>query len=685
MSTQYPQPGSKKFSTLNRSDLFGTFVETRSVDFNRRGYASLAAKPYVLMTETVDPDFETPLAILMDDDRIYVITSEDMFTIDPRLADIATPQKQISGTPPSLGFQSDGVFFNGELHASDTTGVHSFDGADWASDITGLSSSYPHPLCVSEHQQFLAVGNGNSVIVYNAAYASQGTMTIPADHVVTWIRWRAGFLWCGTRNIQGGDARVFVWNGSGTAAQAAYKIPGEWAFSGCVYPGTIVVVSSTGQILRFAGDDFVPMRDNSGNEMAFPCYWANKPWGSSSSTSNLNGKITSRGMEAKGNIIYMSVDSDIFGGNGGTPDYLANFPSGLWVMDPEIGLYHKAGCDHRQRVQIAMSSVASDVITIASAQVFETGDAIHVVDNSAGVTGIDNLIYYAIKVDSTHLSLARTAREAKDGVAVTLGGSVISEKIIFQSYESTGAVRVSRPGGLAIIKSLSFALFNGKEVIWGADVSTPSGTTVGSVMSLGMGRNEGFFVYPKILAENFTDKFKKIIAKFKELNLSTSEIIVKYRIEDRWGLPGRQAFDNGTITWVNTTSFTVDPTTYDFYSAQEGDEVQFIYRGGAGYSRHISDITVDSATQWTITLDEAVPDVTASDTTRLVIANWTKYKTLNSVDDAKAAATGLKKMLVSKDAKWIQVKIVMRGFHDIDDTPDFEELMLLTGADQKYA
>lgn len=654
------------------------------MDFNsKRGYMSLAPKPYALMTETQDANFETPLAILMDEDVVYVITSEDVFEIDPRNADLGSITADVSGTPPSGGFQADGVFFNGELHASDTAGVHSYDGADWASDIIGLSSSYPHPLCVSEHQQYLAVGNGNQVSVYNTSYVSQATLTIPSDHIVTWIRWRANFLWCGTRNIQGGDSRVYVWNGSGTAAQAAYPIPGEWCFSGCVYPGTIVVAASTGQLLRFAGDDFVPLRDDAGNEMAFPCYWANKPWGSNSAQSNLLGKIASRGMEAKGRLIYMMVDSEIFGDSGGTPDYLPNFPSGLWVFDPAIGLYHKDGCDHAQRQSITLSSISSNLITLASATSFETGDPVHLVNN-ATMTGVDNLIYYAIKVSSTTLYLARTPKEAFDDERVTIGGTVDGE-LLFNIYESSGAVKVARCGGLAVIKSLSFAQFNGKEVIWGADVETPTGTTVGSVMSLGMGRNEGFAVTPKIQAQNFTDKFKKILAKFRVLNLASHEIIIKYRIEDRWGLPGRLDFDGGSITWVDSTSFTINPTTYDCYAVQVGDEVQFLRNGGSGFTRHVSAISVDSATQWTITIDEAVPDVSASDTGKVLFDNWTKYKTLNTASDAQAAATGLKKMLVAKDAKWMQVKILMRGYHDINDTPDMEELMLLTGADQKYA
>ena len=222
-----PNKQSKRYSVNLSTDLFGNLARVRNMDFNRPGYMALARKPNVLYTETDDVDFETPLAILSDDSDFYVITSEDTFSVDVQLTDRSVSKLQ-TGTPPTNSFASDGVFFNGELHVSDAGGVHSLASGTWASDITGLNTSYPHPLCVSEHQQYLAVGNGNTVALYNTSYALQTTLTIPSDHVVTWIRWRANILWVGTRNINGGEAKVFLWNGSGTAAQSGYAADRDW-------------------------------------------------------------------------------------------------------------------------------------------------------------------------------------------------------------------------------------------------------------------------------------------------------------------------------------------------------------------------------------------------------------------------------------------------------------------------
>lgn len=688
-----PNKQSKKYSLDLSTDLFGNLARVRNLDFTKPGYMSLARKAISLYTETVDTDFETPIAILADDDDFYVITTEETYRFSASVSDI-TAEKLTDGTEPSNGFGSDGVFFNSELHATDSNSVHSLSSGDvWTEDITGLSTSYPHPLCVSEHQQFLAVGNGNQVALYNDSYALQTTLTVPSDHVVTWIRWRANLLWCGTRNISGGEGKVFLWNGSGTAAQAGYGVGSEWAYSGCVYDieSTIVVASASGQLLKFGGSGFVPLRDDNGKEMAFPIYHMNVNWGSSASVSNLLGKIASRGMEARGRRIYMNVDSSISRPNGGFPSYSPNFPGGLWVFDPSVGLYHKAALDHVQFSRVAGSSVSSDTVTLASAQVYETGDPVEMTDQG-GLTGDGsaNEIYYAIKVSSTELKLAYTPQQALAGDNITITGNAASSEFAFNVYESVGAHYTQRMGGIHVIKGLTTARFIGSEVIFGGDVKTATGTTIGSVCMLGMGKNVGSFVLPKIQASAVTDTFERLVSKFGDLNIPTRKIILKYRTKHRWGLPGRQDFDNGVATWVNSTSFTVNPKTFDMYSVQVGDEIEFLDGAAAGYTAHVASIVEDSATQWTVTIDEAMPDVTASDTSEIFIDNWTKLTTISTTADAAAAAEGLKKIAIGGEgetknkAKWVQIKGELRGYTDIIETMDIEEVMLNNTADQNY-
>lgn len=689
-----PNKQSKRYSVNLSTDLFGNLARTRNLDFNKPGSLALARKPNVLVTEVEDADFQTPLAILGDDDDVYVVTSENVYKINPVTTDITVSDlNDDGGSPPSGSFAADGVFFNGSLHVSDSGGVHHYTSSAFAQSFTGLSTSYPHPLCVSEHQQYLAVGNGNTVQLRDTSYTLQATLTVPSDHVVTWIRWRANLLWIGTRNIQGGEARVYLWNGSGTAAQAGYGVGSEWAYSGCNYDArsTIAVVSASGLLLYFNGSGFVPLLDDAGNEMAFPVYHLGYAWGSSSSTSNLLGQVASRGMEARGRRIYMNVDNTMTIPNGGVPTYTPNFPGGLWVFDPKVGLYHKAGIDHKQFNEIGLSSLASNTLTLASAQVFETGDPVQITTQGSLTGDVDALIYYAIKVSSTELKLANTPQQALAGEAITITGAVTSAKIALFTYEAVGAHMTQRQGGLAILKNQTASRFLFSEVVYGGDVRLPTGTAVGTVMSLGMGKNVGSFVTPKLQASAITDTFDELVSKFKDINIPSRKIIFKYRTKHRWGMPGRRDFDNGNATWVNATSFTVNPKTYDMYSVEVGDEVEFLNGGAAGYTAHITNIVEDSATQWTVTIDETMPDVTASDTSEILIDNWTKYMTVSTAEDAAAAAAGFKKTALggeeadtSNSSKWVEIKVELRGYTDFDDLMEFEELMLSNKADQNY-
>lgn len=688
-----PQKENKSYSVSLGTDLFGNLGRTRSLDFNKPGYIALSRKPNVLYTEVEDVDFETPLAILSDDDYYYVVTSEDSFRFDISSSSFGVT-KLTAGSPVTNGFQSDGTFFNGELHASGTTTISSLTGTTWTSDITGLSSSYPHPLCVSEHQQYLAVGNGNTVRLYDTAYSLIRTLTIPADHVVTWIRWRANLLWCGTRNIQGGEGKVFLWNGAGTAAQSAYGVGSEWAFSGCVYDerGTIVVVSANGRLLYFTGSGFAPLRDDKGNEMAFPVYYLNVPWGSSAATSNLLGKVASRGMEARGSRIYMVVDSSMEFGQGGIPDYVPDFPGGLWVFDPKVGLYHKAGVDHKKFSEVTFSSLASDTLTLSAAQIYETGDPVYMASIGDLTGDVSALVYYAIKVGSTQIKLALTPQQALAGDAITITGSVAGASMYFNTYESVGAMQPQRTGGVCTVKAAGSTRFFGIEVVYSSDVRNAAGTTIGAVMSLGMGRNVGSFVTSKIQASAVTDTFSHLVSKFGTINIATRQILIKYRTKKRWGLPGRRDMLGGSATWVDSSSFTINPKLYDMYSVQEGDEVEFLNRAGGGYTAHITDITIDSATQWTITIDETMPDVTAGELTSILIDNWTKYKVVSTTEDAIACAQGFVSAALDSTnadaqnkAKWVELKFEMRGYTDIEDSMEFEEVVLTNTPDQNYA
>ena len=668
-----PAKQSKQYSTSQSSDLFGNLVRTRNLDFTKKGYLSLARKPITLYTETETGTFGLPLAILPDwfYGEYLVVTDEGAFGCDFNSFDFSATAST-AGSPPTFSLASDGVSFGSEFVVSGTTMVCSLS-VGWTSRITGLASysgyPYRHPLCVSEHQQFIAVGNVNTVKLYNSSYVLQTTCTLPANQIVSWIRWMGNLLYIGTFDVFGGDGKLYIWNGSGTAANAGYGLGAIGTPSGCEYDSSMVVFTSDGRILRFVGGGFVPLKTRDGREVRFP---------ERNTRSQYGLQMANRGSISKDGKIYMVVDASI-GLTGGVRADNPDFPSGLYVFDQDIGLYHKAGVDYKQRSSNVISAVSSNEITLTSAEVFETGDPV-ACKTIGTLTGdiTASRIYYAIKTDSTHLKLANTAQQAKDGEAITITGSPSAASILlFNVYNSLGATRFT-PGCVASLETVPPNPFMGNDVMWGGSAGKEC------LMSFGMGRNIGSFITPKIQASQVQDVFKKIIAKFPPLNLATRKILIKYRIENRWGTPGRGSFGGSAGTWASSTTFTINPKQYDFYSVQVGDEIEITYGVGSGYTAHITAISEDSATQWTITIDETLSFVTASDTFDFIVDNWTKYKTISTADDATAAAVGFKKALLAKRAKWVQLKVELRGYTDIEETVDMEEVMLTIGADQKY-
>lgn len=674
-----PDRATKKWSVSLESDVFGNIVRTRSLDFNKKGYISLAKKPICLYSDIDSSHFGHPVAMASDPNNLYVITDDYPYAFSG-LSGAITGTPLSGGTLPTFTAQSDIIPYQGLMHASGDTDVSSLSGSNWTQRISGLSGSYPHPLCNSEHQQFILVGNGNVVKVYNSAYVLQTTLTLPSEYVVVWMRWQANMIYIGTKNIQGGDARLFLWNGTGTAAQSAYSVKADWIYSGCEYDSSIAVITSAGQLLRFNGGGFTEID-------SLPVYYNPQlSWSSDAATSSLIGRVSSRGMEAKGRRIYINLDGSMLNSSGTTgfdDSLLYNQPSGLWVYDPDIGLYHKAGYGNKDAVTIAVSSLASNELTMASAATFETGDPV-LAGDSVGLTGLQaKKVYYAIKTSSTKLKLALSQSDAFAGRNIVITGVVsANDKLTFETYKSVGATKIRSNGGIALINRLSPNIFNGSEVYFGGKTNNATADATEVLMSLGMGRNVGSLTTPKIHSSAVTDIFQKIFPRFPVINLATQKIIVKYKLTDRFGLPVTNAFNTvakvGLAVWASTTTFTVDTRYYDFKSVQVGDEVEFINGSAAGFTAHITSIDTSATPSYTITIDEAPPDVSVSDKSDFMVDSYVKLYTIDLSTTPNDVALGFTDVAFTQVAKWLQLRFELRGWIDM------EEISVENAPDQSF-
>lgn len=654
-------PGAnRKWSTDQSSDIYSDAIQTKNVEFDKAGYLALAKRAMVLYSKDSDSDFSNVIAMGADSTFLYVVTTNNFFLISIASETLLTV-KNNTGTPPTFAFNSDLEFFNGIPHVSGTTTVNSFDPSligfsPWVSRITGLSSSYPHPMCKHEGRQTLLIADGNVLHQYDTSYVEDmaNKLTIPADYVITGVRYRNNNAYVFTRNILGGNAKLFVWNGTGVGNNGAFGVAADWIYSGCEYGSYIGIVTSAGQVLEFNGAGFTELAN-------FPVYYSPFPWTSANAISNLIGNVANRGMEAIGNILYININGLLNAGQASIAGtYLPGMPSGLWKYDPDIGLYHNAGLNYKLHQQLQPTGTASNALVFSTPHGLSTGDAILCVAQ-AGVTNARvGQTYFGIVVGPNAIQLALTPAEAVANKPIFISGTPTSgDQYAFDTYNSMGSGQVSNAGPIFIMKKLISDLFYSSTILFAGVALDNSQSSKGVLCGLGLGRNIGYFVTPKIPSANVMDIFQKLLLKYPQLNQDTEEMILKWRNNERYGTPSHTSFITLGGTFTSATTFTVNPQNKDIQTAEIGDEIEIINGAACGYLAHITNIdSITNPALWVITIDQAFP-VTNGDTMDFLFVNWIQYNPMTNGE--KTNTQNFAERAIGESGTWLQFKIVMAG------------------------
>lgn len=642
-------PSNNQWKSVGQSDLFGTIIRSKNLDLTTPGYAALAPKSVSLYTSDDEADFGRVVAIAADDSNYYAVTDDHVysFNVSP-----STPAftELTSTNQPSIQLGSDAVRFNSLLTVSGSTTVKTYSpsaGGSWTDRVSGLSSTSPHPMCVFENRVELAVGNANTVITYNTSYSSQNTLTLPTKFIVTTMRWKGNTLYIGTRTIDGSEALVFLWNGTGSSANAAYGVGADWVYSLCEFTSSVVALTSRGQLLRYNGAGFDELPN--GN---FPIYYTPHPWTGDIGLAGV-GKCLNRGMAAVGNRLYINIDGSTSAIRQASQEL--DQPSGVWIYDPNAGLYHHASYAAKYR-ELSISSLQSSHFVMAAPHGAQTGDAVWPasVSNISALSGTRP--YYAIVITDTSLQLAGSLADALAGRALTLSGTISGDKLTFHEPDAMGDTFETLPGALATFNPNQPNLFFGYAVLFSGSRRDAAGDTIHSVMSLGMGHSVGHFVTPKILANGAEDFFQSLAVFLKPL-IGSQSVTVKYRTRERTSLP---ANSGDSLVWLTGSTFsinTISDTALNVTSVAVGDEVEFVGGAAAGYSAHVTNIDKSSST-YVFTIDEDFDFISASDMSTCYFDNWTEYPTDITAD---TSLRGFGELALGQNAAWIQFKVEMRG------------------------
>ncbi len=660
-------PGDSGWKISHDGDLLGNVNRHKNLDFSKGGYLSLARKPIALFTEhagvsaTGDPDFQDVVAITADSSYYYVLTTDHVFGITS--SDTAFSVAEVSASSiPTFSGTSDmvpyigGIAFTGSTTLNSLAGFNGSNGSGtWTDRSLSLSSSYPHPLCVSGTRRTLLIGNGN--IIYQTTAGtwtddSSNRLTIPDEYIVTSIRWRGGKAYIGTRTLSGNRGALFVWSGSGTVAESMWPVEADWVYSVCEYESSVAVLTSAGQLLRFNGGGFDVLAN-------LPVYYSPYSWTENAGGGTI-GKAINRGMWSIGDKIYFTIQGEP---RGLFAPGAYEQPGGLWEYNPSVGLHHKAGFVTEPYRILTISTLLSNEFTFSTPHQLQTGDAVYAdtVTNIAALT--EGYVYYAIRTSSTSIKLANSPADAYAGRNILCSGSISGDKLSVDTMDTVGNITNCVPGAVFGFNKNQPSPFFASEVFFSGSSYDPTHTVISSLMSFGMGRNVGSFQTPKIQASGVKDLLSKLYTFVHELRLDTDKITFKYRTSERFGLPGTTLYGTGgRATWVSDTSFTINTALKDVKSAEVGDEVEITGGAGAGYSAHITEINDNTAT-WTFTLDEAIPEISANDTSDIYVNNWKKIHTatnadFNNQDDFIETVVG---EVSGISASWYQFKFEIQG------------------------
>jgi len=640
------------------SDVSGNVVNCHNITFDKKGYATLNSKMgevtgHATNLLTVKSVVYNPLTFKTD-----VITTDKIYTGTPSTASVSPVFSQESTTESNGA--SNGVYWNGFTLYTASQRLVSWNGTTNTVRNSGLTTSEFHPICIFESANKVAVGDVNIVKLFNTAWVldTVNQLTIPANYEITWIKNVGENFYIGTKNISNENGRMFVWDGKGTAFKSSYDCGGVWSWSGDVYGSTVVQINSRGQLMEFTGNGFKELA-------SLPVYYTQQMWRDGQGL--VVGKIVTDGLKVDGDNIFINLESTIAQGSieQGNTEYLymPNQPSGIWCYDPKIGLYPFALMSNDTLQDISISSVdhTTDTFTV-SAHSFKTGDKVRYSASISASAGLVTLqMYFIIRLSGTTFKLAYTYDQAVSGTAVNITSNGNTERVMGYLHRDFGVPMVSGAGAIGFYKelqSVTHPIFS-KYLLTGSITrnSDFSGSR-NSICSLQKNENRGALTTPKISSQALLDNYKYMTVKYNNMLSGNDKIIVKSRTIDRVGMPFVSRNESGTVsaTWVNSTSFTIAIPA--FANCAIGDEVFFIQGEASGYSAHITNI-VESSGTYTVTIDETITTITASNKSHIVVQNWTKEGVISTSHENYVKR--MAQFQIAKAQKWIQFKLELRG------------------------
>lgn len=654
--------GRRRWTVDQSSDQGLQILATKNIDFDKRGYATLAARTISIYNNSDDADFDLPMGSYYSGGLKRIATSDDVFIA--AINDSTPSLTQDTGTdvPTGMGFDSSACIFNGEWAVTENADLTTFDGSTYTDRSVTLTSGVRHPVCEMKSNRTLLIGNGAQVKQFNTSYTEGTNLSLPAGLEVVAIAYNRNQAAIVTWDDQNEEAWFFIWDGATAAANYSFPMGSNRGYMVLPFEDGFVIFTGAGKWLQYVSGG---LKEIAG----LPSSFTTAVLGDEDDLADI--AFDTSAIVDNGKMLF-NLTAVVSSKNSEPNDYFPTQPSGVYCIDPEIGAYHRHALSGAKLVvdviPTADVNTTDDQITVTAAP--ETGT--EVVYNATGSTVLGGLedtgTYFVIKVDATTIKLASSRTNALAGTAINLTGTGNNNQVLwFLIASDFGQLYVSNPAGLIARTGPSDtqSIFN--QYILGGRVPIVSATTDVYMLDVvsKYGENRGWILTQWVQGDSLNDLWEKICVKARGLVDDLDKIVVKYRLAPNANLPIIGV--SNVATWVDANTFTTTEdlsavkTAFDASDVDGAYEVEFIAGAGSGYTAHITGISEAGGT-YTVNIDEDIKNIAASDTAFFVIENFLKLKTIEDESAMSSSSNpNYSEFPIGKDWKEIQFKIELRG------------------------
>lgn len=335
-----------QYSQPNRSDSVGDVFMTYGIDLDK-GRVEVSSGVKKLVNNDDNVDFSGYAASIgkyvgAGSDKIFAISDFAFSAGDT--TPLGTWSKETAGSEPDSGNTiMDSTLFDGLFLVSEAADIKSWNGTTWASwwqttlGQSALDLGRRHLLWVgADGNLYIVDVDGTKVYrvtpTGTVTKTGAGTLDLSAtSYEITCAVTNSTRSWIGTKSLVGEDAAIIEWDMSPSASTANkyHKVNAKNVVCIAIYNDIPIAILSTGKAKYFNGVSFVDFD----RQMQFPV-----PEGYEMAEDD--DFIHPNGWAIIDDLPHFLVAGNVEGTDG-AENGAYYFPSGVWCLDPNIGLYHR--------------------------------------------------------------------------------------------------------------------------------------------------------------------------------------------------------------------------------------------------------------------------------------------------------------------------------------------------------